>query len=372
MPILRVALIQLNATVGDLAANGRQVAEGIVRAKAWRADLVVFPELAISGYPPEDLLLKPTFVEQNLDALHRLLPLAHGLVALVGFVDREARGHLFNAAAVLADGRHVATYHKRCLPNYGVFDERRYFTPGRQPLVVEVDRVRVGVSICEDLWEPAPAQDLRRSGASLVVNLSASPYHAGKSHQRQRLFAQRARANRMYVAYCNLVGGQDELMFDGGSLVVDARGRLLTHARQFQEEVLIVDLDLPAASRGAQEATGAEVAVVSHRAPERPHVPLAIPGWLDPLPEIYEALVLGTRDYVLKNGFETALLGLSGGIDSSLTACLAVDALGKDHVVGVVMPSRFSSPKTQDDAKRVARALGMRVEEVSIEPCFQA
>ncbi|HAM41917.1 MAG TPA: NAD+ synthase, partial [Candidatus Omnitrophica bacterium] len=370
MPTLRVALVQLNATVGDLTGNCRQVAEGILHAKAWRADVVVLPELAITGYPPEDLLLKPTFVEDNLRAVRRLCPLTGGLVALVGFVDRDARGRLFNAAGVLADGRHRATYHKRCLPNYGVFDERRYFSPGARPLLVDLHGMRLGISICEDLWEPFPAQALHRAGASLMVNLSASPYHAGKSRERQQLFSQRAKANRMSVAYCNLVGGQDELVFDGGSLVLDAGGRLLARARQFHEDLLVVDLGLPVASRHPSHRA-AKVSVAGQPTPRPPMKPRPS-EWLDPLAEVYAALVLGTRDYVRKNGFETVVLGLSGGIDSSLTAAIAVDALGKEQVVGVGMPSRFSSPATQYDARRLARTLRIRFEEVSIEPCFQA
>jgi NAD+ synthase (glutamine-hydrolysing) len=370
MPTLRIALVQLNVTVGDLEANRQRVSEGILRAKAWRADVVVVPELAITGYPPEDLLLKPAFVEDNLRLVRRLRPLTRGLVALIGFVDRDGRGNLFNAAGVLADGRHVATYRKRCLPNYGVFDERRYFTPGTKPLVVDMGGARVGVSICEDLWEPFPAQELRRAGASLMINLSASPYHAGKSLERQRLFAQRAKANGLAVAYCNLVGGQDELVFDGGSLVLDARGRLCVRAHQFRDDLLVVDLDLPAASR--RRSPGTSSVSVTAQPMRRPPLTRRSAAWLEPLAEVYEALVLGTRDYVRKNGFETVVLGLSGGIDSSLTATIAADALGKEHVVGVGMPSRFSSPATQYDARRLARTLGLRFEEVSIEPCFQA
>ncbi|MBI4354434.1 MAG: NAD+ synthase [Candidatus Omnitrophica bacterium] len=370
MPSLRVALVQLNPTVGDLTGNGRQVVEGILRAKAWRADVVVFPEMVITGYPPEDLLLKPTFVDDNLRAVRRLCPVTKGCAALVGFVDRDRAGRLFNAAALLADGRHVASYHKRCLPNYGVFDERRYFTPGTTPLLVHLNGARLGVSICEDLWESWPAQEIRRAGASLIVNLSASPYHAGKSRERQRLFAQRARANRVSVAYCNLVGGQDELVFDGGSLVLNAGGRLLAHASQFHEDLLVVDLELPTGPSRAVPRSSA-VVVTGHVRPP-PALPPTSSAWLEPLAEVYDALVLGTGDYVRKNGFETVALGLSGGIDSSLTATIAVDALGKDHVVGVMMPSRFSSPQTQDDAKQLGRALGIHVEEISIEPCFHA
>ncbi|MBI4323499.1 MAG: NAD+ synthase [Candidatus Omnitrophica bacterium] len=368
MPTLRVALAQLNLTVGDLEANGLRIAEAIVHAKAWRADLVVVPELAVTGYPPEDLLLKPAFVQANLQALARLPALTQGLTALVGFVDRDRQGRLFNAAAVLAGGRHVATYHKQRLPNYGVFDEPRYFTPGASPLVLSLQGVRVGLTICEDLWQEAPARVVAAAGCRLLVNLSASPYHAGKLAARQALCALRAKTHRLAVAYCNLVGGQDELVFDGASLILEASGRLVARGAQFHEDLVLADLELPAAPGRRREASVRVGLVSCPRAPLRPIRRQA----LEPLREIYEALVVGTRDYVRKNGFETVVLGLSGGIDSSLTACLAVDALGREHVVGVVMPSRFSSRQTQGDARRLARALGIRCEELSIEPWFTA
>ena len=370
MAALRLALAQLNVTVGDLDANRRRIEEAIRRAEAWRADLVVVPELAVTGYPPEDLLLKPQFVDANLRALERLSPAARGIAALVGFVDRDRQGRLSNAAAVLAGGRRVATYHKQWLPNYGVFDEKRYFAPGDEPLVLVVGGVRVGVTICEDLWEEAPCRTLRTFGAQVVVNLSASPYHAGKLRVRERLFARRAEENRLAIAYCNLVGGQDELVFDGASLVLDARGRELARAAQFREDLLIVDLAperLGPAARRPRRAV-----VLSASVPERPPRPARIPRPLDRVEEVYDALTLGLRDYVRKNGFSTVVLGLSGGVDSALTACLAVDALGPAEVRGVVMPSRFSSAATQEDARRVARALGIEMEEIPIEPIFQA
>ncbi len=425
MPTLRVALAQLNLTVGDLEANRLRIAEAIVHAKAWRADLVVVPELAITGYPPEDLLLKPAFVQANLQALARLPALTQGLVALVGFVDRDRQGRLFNAAAVLAGGRHVATYHKQCLPNYGVFDEQRYFTPGTTPLVLSLQGVRVGLTICEDLWQEAPARVVAAAGCRLLVNLSASPYHAGKLAARQALCARRAKTHRLAVAYCNLVGGQDELVFDGASLILEASGRLVARGAQFHEDIVLTDLELPSTEAGHPAKLGRRGRVPAHsafrglsdsgrsrspatelseaerRSPEREargkDAVRGTPGHgrgistrvasvsgsrarllptrrraLEPIQEIYEALVVGTRDYVRKNGFETVVLGLSGGIDSSLTACVAVDALAPEHVVGVVMPSRFSSRQTQDDARRLARALWIRCEELSIEPCFAA
>ncbi|MBI3087282.1 MAG: NAD+ synthase, partial [Candidatus Omnitrophica bacterium] len=340
-------------TVGDLAGNRARILERLVRAKAWQADLVVFPELAVTGYPPEDLLLKPRFVEDNLAALRQLVPASRGVTAVIGFVGRAPGGRLANAAAVLADGRHVATYHKQCLPNYGVFDEPRYFAPGRGPVVLDLGGARIGLTICEDLWQEEPIRRLAQEGCSLIVNMSASPYHAGKSLVRQQLFARRARQARAAIAYCNLVGGQDELVFDGSSLILDAGGRRIANGWHCREDLVLADVAGGAARR-------------------RPPLPPTRRPLGGPEEEIYEALVLGLGDYVRKNGFETVVLGLSGGIDSGLTACLAVDALGAGHVVGVVMPSRFSSRQTQEDARRLAQALGIRCEELSVEPCFAA
>ena len=356
MASLRLALAQLNVTVGDLEGN-RALIEGAIRhAQAWRADVVVSPELAITGYPPEDLLLKPQFVEANRRALDRLVPLTRGLVAIVGFVDRDRQGRLFNAAAVLAHGRHAATYHKRCLPNYGVFDEARYFTPGARSVLVTIGGVRTGLTICEDLWKEWPVTALAQAGARLILNLSASPYHAGKLSERDRLFSRQARAHRLPIAYCNLVGGQDELVFDGGSVVFDGRGRDVARAPQFRDTVLLADVDLA----GARELL------------ERPPMLRHRPARLGPIEEVYEALTLGLRDYVRKNGFSSVVLGLSGGVDSALTAALAVDALGAGAVRGIVMPSRFSSAQTQGDARRVGRALGMIVDDIGIDHILTA
>ncbi len=376
MSAFRLALAQLNVTVGDLDANRRLIEEAIRRAKAWRADLVVVPELAVTGYPPEDLLLKPQFIEVNAEALERLAPAAQGLVALVGFVDRDRQERLYNAAAVLAGGRRVATYHKQWLPNYGVFDEKRYFAPGAGSLMLIVGGVRVGVTICEDLWEETPCRALAACGAQVVVNLSASPYHAGKLQARERLFARRARDNRLAIAYCNLVGGQDELVFDGASLVLDARGRERIRSAQFRENMVLIDLEPTQMGPGRRSPRAARgvvrVVALSRSLPERPRLRLAPARRLAPVEEVYEALTLGVRDYVRKNGFSTVVLGLSGGVDSALTACLAADALGPAEVRAVVMPSRFSSAATQEDARRVARALGIEALEIPIEPMFRA
>jgi len=370
MPTLRLALAQLNVTVGDLDANRRRVEDAVRQAQAWMADLVLAPELAITGYPPEDLLLRRQFVEDNRRALADLMPRVRGVAALVGYVDADASGRLYNAAGLIAGGRLAATYRKQCLPNYGVFDEQRYFTPGTGRLLVELNGVRLGVMICEDLWNPGPARELAAAGAQVLVNISASPYHAGKLQARERLFAQQARAHDVAIVYCNLVGGQDELVFDGASLVLDRRGRRVIHGRQFREDVVVVDLQ-PGQYGAARQARG-PVTRLPSTARSRPHLPQPDRRELGRLEEIYEALLLGLRDYVRKNHFTMAVLGLSGGVDSALVACLAADALAPEAVVGVVMPSRYSSRATQDDARRVAQALGIQAQEIPIEPVFEA
>ena len=371
MPTVRLALAQLNVTVGDLDGNRRLIEQAIRRAQAWQADLLVVPELSICGYPPEDLLLKPQFIEDNRQALSRLAPFATNMVALVGFVDQDQRGQTYNAAAVLANGRHVTTYRKQCLPNYGVFDEPRYFTAGSQAVILSIRDVRVGVTICEDLWEPQPSRVLAAAGAQVVANLSASPYHVRKLQARQALFRGRARAHGLAIAYCNLVGGQDELVFDGASMVIDSSGKTIGLAAQCRVDLLIADLPVEVPRRLGRSRS--PVIPVLGRRRERP--PLARPApqrVLGPVEEVYEALALGLKDYARKNRFSTVVLGLSGGIDSAVTACLAVDALGAEQVVGVVMPSRFSSQETQDDARQLAGAFGIRCHTLTIEPMFEA
>ncbi len=374
MSLLRIALAQLNPTVGDISGNRRLIEAAIRHARTWRADLVVVPELALTGYPPEDLLLKPKFVEANREALRMLVGASHGIVAVVGFVDRDPAGRLFNAAAILDDGRLAATYAKQCLPNYGVFDEKRYFQQGTRPLLLQMGGVRAGLTICEDLWEEWPSRVLARAGCQLLVNLSASPYHAGKLGLRERLFRQRAKTNRLAIASCNLVGGQDELVFDGGSLILDAAGRGLRRGAQFREELVLYDF-APHQLGRARGGRGLRVVALRHAPTERPPLSPVVTmssERLGSVEEVYDALTLGMYDYVHKNGFSTVVLGLSGGIDSSLTACIAADALGPSHVMGVVMPSRFSSTQTQEDAKQLGRLLGIEVREISIDPVFQA
>jgi len=390
MRTLRVGMAQINTTVGDLAGNTQKIAAYIDRAKSLDVDVVCFPELAVTGYPPEDLVLRREFVEDNLDALRALLPATAGITAIVGFVDMGA--DIYNAAAVLHDGRCVDSYHKQFLPNYGVFDEDRYFQRGGRSPVYEIAGARVGVNICEDIWYPGgPTRDQALAGAEVIININASPFHAGKRDFREKMLATRAADNAVALCYVNLVGGQDELVFDGGSMVFDARGTLLAEGERFEEQLLVCDLDVDAVkqerlhdSRRRKEQfdfesrSAATAPCVAVSSPARTGGRAALPERPPKLPpvqrpeEVYRALVLGTGDYMRKNGFRDAVIGLSGGIDSSLTAAVAVDALGSDHVIGVSMPSRYSSEHSCTDAVELAQNLGIRYLTVPIEGAFMA
>jgi NAD+ synthase (glutamine-hydrolysing) len=382
-------MAQINPTVGDLAGNVARIARAVERAKAGGADVVVFPELAVTGYPPEDLLLRPHFIDANLRATQEVAALARGIVVLVGFVDRA--DDVYNAAAACADGRIVARYHKAYLPNYGVFDEDRYFQAGRTPVVLDLGGARIGLTICEDVWQPGgPARDeVLGGGAQIVVNLSSSPYALGKREVRERMLATRASDHGVALIYVNLVGGQDELVFDGHSSAFDAEGRLIARAKGFAEDLVLVDVDRTALARARlrdlrfrqerkvyDEGDGARVAVVD--------VPWTVPAPRAALPatdvavtwtpeeEVYAALVLGLADYVGKNGFSKVVIGLSGGIDSALTAAIAADALGPSRVRTVFLPSRYSSAESRRDAEAVAKNLGVRLDVLPIEPIFEA
>jgi NAD+ synthase (glutamine-hydrolysing) len=350
----------MNPTVGDLPGNARLIEAGIAQARAAGAQLVLFGELALTGYPPEDLLLREDFLSDTGAALGELASAAQGIAAVVGFPER-GEGGVYNAAAVLRDGEVSAVYRKMHLPNYGVFDEQRYFQAGAGGVVVEIAECRVGLTVCEDLWvQGDPAAQEARGGAQLIVNVSASPYHAGKGLERERLFAQRARETGAWIAFCALVGGQDELVFDGHSFVLDAHGETVARGVQFEEELLVCELDLP--PLGGEEE-GALPGAEDRLAPRaRARAPISSEEQ-----EVYEALLLGLRDYVDKNRFGGVVLGLSGGIDSALVACLATDALGAGRVNVAVMPSPHSSLETQRDARALARALGVHAHELQIE-----
>ena len=382
---MRLALAQINVVVGDLDGNRERILSGLADARAAGAELVLFPELAVTGYPPEDLLLRPAFVRAAAESLRAIASECTGLTALVGtpWFDRD----LFNACAVCADGEVKGLYRKRYLPNYGVFDENRYFAPGRELLLLRLGGALIGPTICEDLWQPGPpATDLALAGAELLVNLSASPYHVGKAEEREEMLVTRARDNSAYLAFCNLVGGQDELLFDGHSVVLDDEGEVLARAPGFEEALLVVDLD-------PSEAIGRRLRDVRRRALARDREDVQEPtvlelgesvvstqsqigGEIAPFePELEQmrlALVLALRDYVGKNGFGDVVLGLSGGIDSALVATLAVDALGAERVHCISMPSRYSSADTQSDARRVAESIGCDFLELPIEGMVSA
>jgi NAD+ synthase (glutamine-hydrolysing) len=375
---MRVALAQINATVGDIAGNEAKVREQLARAREAGAQLALFPELAITGYPPEDLLLKEHFLADARAAVERIAADAQGIVALVGFPERA--DDVYNAAAVLADGGLQAIYRKVNLPNYGVFDELRYFQRGPGGAIIDVDGVKVGLTVCEDIWVPGPPMtDEALAGARLVLNISASPYQAGKGRLREQMIAQRARDSLAAVAFCALVGGQDELVFDGHSFVVDHDGDVIARAAQFAEELLVCDVDVEAAGAARLRDTRARPAA-REVAPEVADLgsfstvggsDAAAPGGpvaerLDDDAEIYAALVLGTRDYVTKSGFQHVVIGLSGGIDSTLVALVAVDALGPDCVTCVTMPSPYSSEGTRGDAVKLAENLGVELLELPI------
>ncbi len=345
---MRVALAQINVTVGDIAGNVWRILDAVSRAEAESSGFTLLPELAITGYPPEDLLAKDHFVEQNLDALEQIAAACQHSV-IVGFVDRIG-DDLYNAAALCGNGRVLHVYHKRRLPNYGVFDERRYFEPGEHQGLIELGGTMFSTTICEDIWVPDLVAEDVASGSAVLFNISASPYHAGKGQEREDMLRERARETGVWLAYCNLVGGQDELVFDGRSVVISPSGDVVGRGASFAEDLVVVDFQ-PGAKLGASSDLA------------------AVP---DGNEEVYAALVLGLRDYLGKNGFSDVVLGLSGGIDSALTAAIAVDAIGAERVHGVVMPSRYSSAGSLEDSRTLAANLGIEVLELSIEAPFEA
>ncbi len=384
--LIRIGLAQVNTVVGDLDGNTRLITDWIGRARDQGVDIVAFPELALTGYPPEDLVLKPGFVRDNLKQLKVVARATNGISAVVGFVDED--GDLYNAAAFIQDGEIKAVYHKVFLPNYGVFDEERYFAPGHRCPIFELSGIRVGVSICEDCWYPSgPMAWEAHHGAEILININGSPYHAGKRVPREEMVAERARDYGAYVAYVNLIGGQDELVFDGNSVIFGPGGEVLAHAASFREDLLVYDIDLNATAyhrpheKIHYEAEGAarlelivtEVPLPALAAyPPKPKVAPRIETPLEGAAEIYAAVVLGTGDYVRKQQFQKVVIGLSGGVDSALTAAVAADALGPESVIGVRMPSRYTSPESLEDAGLVAEALGVQLLDFPIEPAHRA
>src|SRR5262245_29221309 len=386
METIRVALAQINATVGDLEGNAALIIRYMDRARAAGADLVAAPELAMTGYPPEDLLLKPQFIKDNRRALERVIAGSAGIIAIVGFVDSDG-SDIYNAAAIIADRKLVDVYRKTYLPNYGVFDEERYFQRGSASPVYSVGQARIGVNVCEDIWYPGgPAKVQALEGdAHLIVNISSSPYHASKHHDRERMLCTRAEDNAVALAYCNLFGGQDELVFDGNSLIIDESGHIAARGCAFDEDLVVADINIervfaerlhdPRRRRDKTIAIPDESLRVVNLdfSPQRNSKPkltareVGSPGRIE---EIYAALVTGTGDYVRKNEFDKVYIALSGGIDSAVTAVIATDALGPESVRTVYMPTRYSADESARDSRLLAEALGVHYQVIPIEQTF--
>jgi NAD+ synthase (glutamine-hydrolysing) len=385
---LRIGMAQINTTVGDFSGNRQKILNTIKLARSSGVELLSFPELAVCGYPPEDLLFKPEFIADNLKSLDKIVKESSGIDIIIGFVDDGKE--IYNAAAIIHDGKLAGIYHKIYLPNYGVFDEDRYFQAGSECPVYIINGINIGVNICEDIWyEEGPTKTQAFSGAELIINISASPYHFGKGSIREKMVTARASDNVAIVAFNNLVGGQDELVFDGNSLIVDEKGQLVARGKQFEEDLIIADLDIESVSRKRHDNARwkKEAALLKKQASkisgkilisDKPLIKkkskitttrVEVNGFPE---EVYNALVLGTRDYIRKNGFEKVLIGLSGGLDSSLVATVAVDALGKENVVGVAMPSQYSSPGSVSDAELLAKNLGIKILTVPIEKTYRS
>lgn len=383
MRTLRLALAQVNCTVGDLQGNRDRITGFIDQAKAGGADIVAFPELAVTGYPPEDLLLKPRFIEDNLKVLKEIIAASKGITSIVGFVDKA--DDIYNAAAIISDGRLIDVYHKAHLPNYGVFDEYRYFQAGKGYSIYAIGGVKVGVNICEDIWYPdGPARSQALSGAEVIININASPYHKGKWKFRRHMLTTRASDNVAIIAYTNMVGGQDELVFDGHSMVFDEKGKMVAQGPQFVEALVLADLDVDGVFHGRlldprnrQErlahsgCTVETIALPAKPAGQKKKIaPAVITEPFGVMEEVFRALVTGTRDYTFKNGFKKAVVSLSGGIDSSLVAAVAVEALGKEHVVGTFFPFEYTSKESAEDARALAKNLGIKIIEIPIATAY--
>ncbi len=379
MNTFRIALAQINTTVGDFEGNTTKIIQSVKRARELKVDLVAFPELTICGYPPEDLILKTHFVKENLRQLKRIRSVTRSISAIIGLVHRQ-KNKDYNAAAFLHNGRIIDIYHKIHLPNYGVFDEKRYFEAGTRCPVFSIGETTVGINICEDIWRvDGPHKIQTRQGqAKLIVNLSCSPYHQTKLADRERLLKTRARENQAFTAYVNLVGGQDELVFDGASLIFDPKGKLIGRGREFEEDFVVADLNITSGSsrRLARNVPGPELQEFKLRpikhSGKRPKIKSVKSKKMPLLKEIYQALVLGTRDYIYKNGFKKVVLGLSGGIDSALVAAIAVDAIGAQNVIALIMPSQFSSDETRQDSETIIRNLGIEFKKIPIDDVLQS
>ncbi|MGB9715663.1 MAG: NAD+ synthase [Thermodesulfovibrionales bacterium] len=386
MKIFRIALAQINPTVGDLEGNASKIIHYVNEAEKSGARIVAFPELSITGYPPEDLLLKPKFIDDNLKALEKVKKNVKNIIAVVGFVDRK--DDIYNAAAIIYNRKIIDIYHKIYLPNYGVFDELRYFQAGTRYPIYKINDIYFGVNICEDIWYPeGPARLQSLAGAELIININASPYRIGKARFRENMLSARVLDNIVILAYLNAVGGQDELVFDGGSFIIDENGNVIARGKQFEEDLVFADLNLEAvkmrrlhAPRRRQEVIRfkkesveeIEIPVEKERKKIMRKIDSVQNKILEPLEEIYKALVLGTSDYVKKNGFEGVVIGQSGGVDSSLVSTIAVDALGRENVIGLFMPSPYTSKESREDAYALAHNLGIKIKEIPIDSIYQS
>lgn len=382
---LRISLSQINPIVGDLSGNTRKIISYIKKAVSLNADIVAFPELAVTGYPPEDLLLKPQFIRENIEALQNIIAVSEAITVITGFVD--SNNGLYNAAAIISDKKLVDIYHKKHLPNYGVFDEYRYFNPGKRYSLYSLGGVRFGVNICEDIWhEKGPSKAQVLSGAELIININASPYHMGKVSFREDMILKRFAECGIPIAYLNMVGGQDELVFDGGSFVLDGKGNIFARARQFNEELLTVDIEFmrtkknvltPKNKRELKAAVSKDESIDEIRIPyishkeQKPEINVKKCVRLPAIEKVYNALLLGTKDYVRKNGFKGVVIGMSGGVDSALVATIAVDAIGRERVRGLFMPSAFTSAESHEDASTHAENLGIKMITIPIDNIYR-
>jgi NAD+ synthase (glutamine-hydrolysing) len=386
MKLLRVALAQMNSIVGDLSGNSKKISDYIKKAVRQKADIVAFPELALTGYPPEDLILKPQFISDNMAELKKISSRTHGTTVIAGFVDAD-KDSLYNAAAVISEGRIIDVYHKIFLPNYGVFDEHRYFSPGKRFPVYNIAGFRVGINICEDIWHSeGPARIQARAGAEVIININASPYEMGKPALRQKILKERSFENSVMIAYLNAVGGQDELVFDGFSMVYDHEGSIIARGKQFEEDLMVLDLDIdqlrkfrkhrmqtPSQLTASASCVVKKVKIPATEYSGRKALRKAVAGpVMNTEEEVYRALVLGTSDYVRKNSFKGVVIGLSGGIDSSVVAAIAVDAIGRENVRGLFMPSKYTSQESREDAFGLAANLGIDIRELRIDDILNA
>ena len=377
---LRIALCQINCTVGDIRDNKDKILEYLYKAESIGADIVCYPELALTGYPPEDLVLKPHFVQENIEAINEISKQVKETVVVCGFINKE-EDRVYNAAAVIYKGSILGVYHKALLPNYGVFDEKRYFKSGGEPLVFSFGPIRFGVNICEDIWfKEGPTRLQAMASATLILNINASPYHAGKIKIREAVITERAREHNIAIVYTNMVGGQDELVFDGGCMVVDRDGYIIARANQFKEEMCAVDMSLSYLTKiyDSQQKKARQwshrIIEITDKIPVKDKPQIYIPPYtpLVPEEEIYNALILGLKDYVIKNKFKTVVMGLSGGIDSSLVCAIACDAIGSENVVGVFMPSRYTSHESREDVSMLVKNLGVKLFDVPIDNIFNS